>query len=347
MQRKSWITRGIGGVLIASAVWGSGAFAAEPDLTNSVSLASCDCQRGPDGLCRRWLRNDLSWQLYAPDAPGTGPSNDDLERAILDAFGSWQGLSCHVCSAFGTLPALPKDITDTALARPNGDTGCIATACDANPLGLDFSYGGRSAVPLLASNCPAGQSAALCAGAAENSSQIAFLRSDAEWQLSKLVVSTTYLTTAHDGHILDADILLRNTTHVYCYGKCDVAQWDVRAALILELGNAIGLGTAVALSGPPTPETPQPGDGALLPTYVAPKLATCACLAYRYSTHQEFCLPPDTSFSCDAGPQRPLPHAPGDARWLLLLAGLIVGLLVLRHRRQRNGLNSSVPQRRA
>ena len=238
---------------------------------------------------------------------------------------------------------MPKDVTDPVLARPYGATGCIATACDANPLGLDFAYRGRALVPTLASDC-GGMAAADCPGAAVDSAQIAFLRNDDHWGLSQFAVTATYLTTAHDGHILDADILLRNTTHVFCYSKCVQAQWDVRAALIVELGNTIGMGAAAGLPGSPTPETTPAGEAAKLPTYVPPALSQCACLAYRFSTHPDMCLPPDNSFSCDAGPQKPLPHAPNRWPWLLLFAPC---LLVVRRWRQRKGVSSAVPQRRA
>ncbi len=304
---------------------------ADPDLKTTVSLDSCDCQRGPDGLCRRWLQNDLSWQLYAPEPATTAPSNADLEHAILDAFGSWQALTCPVCAVSGELPALPAGATDVALARPYGEIGCIAAPCDANPLGLNFNYGGINPQPLLASDCWAQGTPADCAGAAANSGQIAFLRTDAHWPLSTLTVSTTFLTTAQDGHILDADILLRNTTLVFCYDKCALTQWDVRSALILELGNAIGIGATVPLGAAPTPLTVNPNDPPTLPTYVAPALASCACLAYRFSTNPGLCLSPDTAASCDAGPQKPLPHAA--ARWPWLLTLLVVPIVWRRRQR--------------
>ena len=56
------------------------------------------------------------------------------------------------------------------------------------------------------------------------------------------------------------------------------------------------------------------------------------------------CLPPDTSFSCDAGPQKMLPHATRVWPWLLAVA--LLGALAY-VRRQRKGVNSAVPKRRA
>ncbi len=328
------------GLLASAPAW-----CAEPDLNPIASMNSCACTRGPDGFCHRWLRTDLSWQLYAPGTTTKGLSNDNLEHAIIEAFASWQSLSCGYCAATGTLPSLPHDVTDVALARPHGDTGCVAARCDANPLGLNFSFGGESTAALLASDCWKSASPEACDGAAQNTAQIAFLRTDAGWPLSKLAVSTTFLTTAHDGHIIDADILLRDTTGVFCYSTCKIAQWDVRAALIVELGHAIGLGAA-ALSEPPTATIPTAGEDTKLPTYVPPDLVTCACLSYRFSTNPDMCVAPDTSTSCDAGPLKPLPHASHRLMWPLALGPVLV-LLLVRRVRQRKGTSSAAPQRLA
>ncbi len=332
---KTWGFLGLGLIV---AVWPSLAHGADPTLNPTVSLDGCDCQRAPSGLCRRWLRNDLSWQLFSPEPASDGLDNDALERAILESFASWQAVNCQVCTTTGTLPPLPADVTDASAARPNGDTGCIAIPCDSNPLGLQFDYGGINPTPLLASDC--WSATGPCDGSEENTSQIAFLRTDARWPMSKLTVTTTFLTTAQDGHIVDADILLRDTTHVFCYSKCDVAQWDVRAALVLELGDAIGLGSQATQATGPI----KPTDA--LPTYVAPDLATCGCLAYRYATNLDQCVAPAASNGCDAGPQKPLPPAPARWPWPLGATVLAACLLIVR-RRQRKGVSSSAPHRRA
>ena len=325
-------------LLVGTVGLASRARADDPALNPSLSLDTCDCERAANGLCRRWVRNDLSWQLYATGPADADVSNADLERAIIEAFATWQQLGCAVCSVYGTLPPLPAGASATA--RPGGDTGCVPTPCATNPLGLDFSYGGPSTQPQLASDCWAAKTPGPCDGAAENTSQIAFLRSDEHWPMSKLIVSTTFLSVLHDGSIIDADILLRDTTHVFCYKNCGKTQWDVRAALVLELGNALGL------AAPATTATGEIGSSGELPTYIAPAVTNCACLVYRYSTDTSQCSPPDTSFSCDAGPQKPLPHT--EPRWPWLACSLsVIALVGARRWRQRKGVNSAVPQRRA
>ena len=315
------------------------AHAADPDLNPSASLATCDCQRAANGLCRRWMHNDLNWRLYAPGAAQSTVSNADVAHAIIEVFATWQALNCPFCPAFGVLPPLPADATEAAqVARPNGDTGCIATPCASNPLGLNFDFGGEATTPQLSSDCWAAHETGPCDGAAENTSQIAFLRDDTHWPLSKLSYTATFLTVQHDGSIVDADILLRNTTSLFCYQNCTPNQWDVRGGLMMEMNTALGLASAA------TPETLHVGAPVNLPTYVVPKVANCACLAYRFSTDSNMCLPPDTSFSCDAGPQKMLPHATRVWPWLLAVA--LLGALAY-VRRQRKGVNSAVPKRRA
>ena len=331
------------GALPLALLWGADlAWAADPVLNPTPSLDGCVCQRAENGLCRRWGRWDLSWQLFAPHEEPSSPANADIERAIIAAMAQWQAVSCGVCTVSGNLPAPPAA---GSAAAGSGGVGCVATSCDSNPLGLQLNYGGISNTAALASACGSASNPALCDGSAANSAQIAYLRNDDLWHGSKFQVTASFVTSARNGTIIDADILLRDTTHVFCLSQCRSDQYDVRSALSYELGHAIGLGaqTEAAMIAPDGKQT-----GALLPSMIPPETARCACLAYRFSTDPEMCLPPPRGYDCNAGPLLPLPSA--QSQWPTVLAVGVCALALLlrlwRGRRQTMGVNSPPPQRR-
>ena len=300
-----------------------------------VSLDACVCQRTAAGLCRRWTQPTVSWQLYAPGAAtgtGGGLSNDDVERVLLASFADWQAIQCGVCSVPGALPPpttltnLPGEATAGVKAEVTGPSpgpGCIGVTCDKNPLGLSFAYGGLAKYSLLSSSC--GPTGAMCDGGAANTSQVAYLRTDDEWPLGKLQVTATYLTTTKAGAIVDADILLRDTTHVFCVGQCPVSQYPIKDALNHEMAHALGLGSQNDVVALQAADLHAASD--LVP-YIPPETATCACLAYRFSTDASLCVQPETPLSCDAGPLRPMPgDASGHVRGLW--AGALLACMTL------------------
>ena len=294
--------------------------AAEPDLNPSVSLAACDCQRAANGLCERWGAGSLNWQLFAPGDTGKDIANVDVEMKVVQALATWQNVKCKVCTLPGNLPTAPTG-TDTL--------GCVAVPCDENPLGVNLEYRGQTTTPLLASTC--WQKEGPCDGSAANTNQIAFLRDDTLWPMSKLQVTSSFLTVNKDGEILDADILIRDTTHVFCISQCAPSTYDLQAALVFELGHALGLGKNSDSAAISQDNLPTSND---LSRSIDAKLQTCACVAYRFSGNLGQCVGTDAPLSCDAGPLRPLPSR--HSKWPYLLV-ILVGLVGWRVWTRRNG----------
>lgn len=154
----------------------------------------CVCQLTDSGLCRRWYQPQVKWQLYAPNETANGIKNTDLIDAATRAFTAWSAVQC-----------------DTCMVAQEG--ACGPQKCPRNPLGVEFIYDGLAAEALLASACPkdsAGKTLP-CDGSAAGTVQVAFLRSAVDWPVSQYVNSVTYVTTTHQGQIIDADILLRGS----------------------------------------------------------------------------------------------------------------------------------------
>lgn len=345
-------SRALAGVVIAAGLLSgvadiSTAWAADPELGAKVTLDGCACQRSDNGLCRRWTQPSVNWKIFAPQVPaasGKFLADSQVEATLLATFTDWKGISCGVCSVPGDLPPPPVNLagapTGTASTGASPGKGCIAASCDANPLGLAMEYGGMATQARLAGDCTVGGAA--CDGGAENSSQIAYLRDDSHWPLGQYQVSATYLTTKKDGTIVDADILLRDTTHVFCMGQCPATQYPLKDALNLEIAHALGLGS------PSDVAAVRPSDlqaSSTLAHFIPVETSTCACLSYRFSSDTRLCEPEDTLLACDAGPLRRLPTGGAAAPWSAAIASVCAVLLIAARGRRRLPVGVTGPKR--
>jgi MYXO-CTERM domain-containing protein len=281
----------------------------------------CQCRRTEAGTCERWHPAKVTYSLYAPGESPGGITNDQFQAEVQAAFATWQAVQCDACS------------------QAVGDA-CGPVPCAANPLGITFEFGGFTNQPELATQCLAPGSPSPCPGAAADTVTIALIRHDDEWPLDLGKVTQTVLTVQRkSGHVLDADILLRDTKHVFCLDSCGPGQYPLRAVLLREIGHLLGMGDSEDAEAVLAANF-QPGAHVSADLSV-PDMA-CACQIYRSSQDLADCQTPTaaapvTSGGCTSGPTPPAPRW-----WLMLLAipGLLLG-------RRYIGRRASVPARRA
>lgn len=284
----------------------------------------CQCRRTEAGVCERWHQGSVTYRLYAPGESPGGVSNDQFRAEVEAAFATWQAVQCGTCS------------------EATGNT-CGPVPCDANPLGITFESAGFTSQPQLATQCLVPGAPSPCPGAAADTVTVALIRHDDEWPLDPAKVTQTVLTVKRQsGHVIDADILLRDTKHVFCIDDCGPGQYPLRAVLLREIGHLLGMGDSQD-SEAVLAANFQPG------THVSSDLSeadrACVCQIYRTSQDLAECTTPTSANAPTPGcamrpvqgPSRPTPW------WLILLA--IPGSLLVR--RYRNGTRASVPARRA
>lgn len=293
--------------------------------TPAFGSAQCICQQTDSGQCRRWYQQQVKWQLYAPNDGATGIKNAELIDAATRAFAAWTAVQC-----------------DTCMVAQDG--ACGPQKCPRNPLGVEFSYDGLAEAPLLASTCPKdGTGKTLpCDGSAAGTVQIAFLRSAVDWPVSQNVNSVTYVTTTHQGQIIDADILLRGSGDAsFCTANCKSNQFDLHAVLMREVGHLLGMGDRDETQAVLAADF-KPG---LQPLFsIASTDNNCACELYRTSALLSACTTPTTEElaveGCAAQPRTSGARADNPLYfWLLVLIAPLVAVLL----RYRNGRNSPTP----
>ena len=282
------------------------------------------CRKTPTGACIRWYESTIHWTTYVPAAAAVGTASGVTDAAFVAdakaAVAAWQGQVCSLCSAPGLAGT------------------CVAQACDPNPLGVTFVYGGAVDDSRLATDCKAlaadkaTYSAKGCPAAAAGSAQVALIRAGADWPLSANVVSGTVITSDKAGRLIDADMLVRDNGSVFCTGKCTTEQYLLRSVMLQEVGHMLGVGfTDGSIAHLAANLKPSTG--------VAPTISSDqteeACTLYRTSEIPDICGVPVADpvvVGCDAGAQRTAVTAPFAV--LALLATAVMGFAAIRRRRR-------------